>query len=536
MSSDIKQSSDLREELRATRLKARLLEAKHRITELESCYLYPPAITNWGRIVPPREAVEPDTCNWTVDPESRRRGAHQAFKDERELAEIWYVSRTLADGNWSIVGMMKAFTNYTIGTGFTYRLAPKQEQGAEFSDAEKAEMAKAQAFLDADNKRVGWWETEREIFNRSRREDVFRRYFARSDGTLDVRFIEPEHVVNPPQGVVEKETRGTWSFGILCDKGDAQKVIAYWVSYTGKADDGEEIAAEEIDHYKINVDSCVRRSLSDFYCVAEVADELKKLHRNMRRGGAMLSSIPWIEQFTSATKDQVESFVRQKAQMSVPDPVTGQIRNFEQYRPGTVPRIPKGKEYLPPPLAQNTANFVEIARLARQALASRWNAPESTTGDASNGSYASLAVAESPWVKSIEVEQKFYGGRFEREKRRVLEHAADSKAINGEVLARCDLVAEPPPVIVRNRLDEANENQIELDKGVLSPQEWAAKKGRKLDQVQKEIAAAKAMGWTPQAPATPAAGLGPTLGGMMGESRQARRTVEAVLQEFGIWI
>lgn len=512
----------LQESLARAKLERQLKQEQAASSLLESYWHHFPGVRlDQGTLVPPRSSEQDDgEMMLTSNPRDRQAGKHYfAFQSESDLRQIQEMGRWLADSNVFALGPLNAIRNKVIGTGYRYRAVAK-----EGLNVPENLVAAVQSELDRFAKANLWNEWEQEIFWRSRRDgEAFLRYFDGAD-VLKVRTVEPEQIVQPAG-----ETEGPeWSFGVHCAPDDEQERLGYWVSYSGSSGEGEEIDAADIEHFPINVDRVVRRGLSDFFCIQPLAEDLRKLMRNLPRGAALLSAIAWIEQYESATKSQVEAFADEVAAIKTTNPQTGLAQRYERMEPGTVVRTGKGKQYLPPPLASaNVPQFVEIARICRMALASRWNAPESIFGDASNGSYSSLAVVESPFVAQATKEQAFYGARFTRVQERAIRNAIDRGRLPRNTLDLVGITAEPPPIVVRDKLVQTQVNEIQARAGILSPQTWAQSEDLDFAQEMAEITRAKEMGWLP--PTAPIGQLGNPQGvpaGMLGEG---------ISGPFGLW-
>lgn len=503
----------LREKVERTRLE-RQLAAERSVKKLTEATIWTYTGSNWGDWVDPRDAWRdaydsgiPALIQSAYD---RQRGTdYIAFRTELELKEIRYFGRWLAEANVFGLGPLNALTNKVIGRGFTSRAVARRGH-----EPSKQLLASCQDELDRFDDVNLWNEWEREIFRISRHdgERFMRKFF---DGpVLKVRSVENEQVLQPANEVWDH----IWSFGVHCDPDDAQTVLGYFVSYNGDAAHGEEVPACEIEHFKINVPRLTRRGLSDFFAIAELADDLRKLMRNLNRGAALLAAIAWIEQFDTANQDGVQAFADNVREFERTDPRTGNTVDYERIEPGTIIRTGKGKTYTPPPLASaNTPQLVEIGRQCRLAIATRWNAPEVIFGDASNGNYSSLAIAESPFVSTAEVEQQFYGSRFRRIKLAALQHAIDRGRLPCDALQQVDVAMEPPPLIVRDRLKEAQERHLELQDGAISPQIWCQELGYDFEEVLADIKRAKEAGWEPPPAPGGASVPGGGTGGMLGE-------------------
>jgi capsid protein len=117
-----------------------------------------------------------------------------------------------------------------------------------------------------------------------------------------------------------------------------------------------------------------------------------------------------------------------------------------------------------------------------RAIASRLVMPEfMLSSDASNANYSSTMVAEGPAVKMFE--------RLQHDMReddlevmwRVVENAVAAGRLPAEALATVDLRAIAPTLAVRDRLKDAQADQILVRNGAMSVQTMALRHGLEPD-------------------------------------------------------
>jgi capsid protein len=115
-----------------------------------------------------------------------------------------------------------------------------------------------------------WHQRQQEIVRRRDRDgEAILRFFTAADGTVRVRFVEPDQVFTPPDQAGNPAAR----LGVLTDQHDVENVIGYFV-------DGRLVDGAEIQHRKANVDANVRRGLPLFYPVRKNLRRAEKLLRN----------------------------------------------------------------------------------------------------------------------------------------------------------------------------------------------------------------------------------------------------------------
>ena len=124
-----------------------------------------------------------------------------------------------------------------------------------------------------------------------------------------------------------------------------------------------------------------------------------------------------------------------------------------------------------------------------RAIASRLVMPEfMLTSDASNANYASTMVAEGPAVKRF---QRLQHEMIEDDRQvmwRVLAGAVEAGRLPAEALRSIDIQAIAPTLAVRDRLKDAQADQILLRNGAMSAQTMAMRHGLDPDREQRAIA------------------------------------------------
>lgn len=476
--------SDLQEQLRIVRTQKAIRKHQAELKLLESFSASYTGL-NWGDLVDPFDAYR-DADNLRAFPigarDDRRDGRNRPFVwSDLDLDFIRGQARWLTTRNEFAIGALGNLRNYTIKKGYTYEAKPAKGFA---KDAVATELARQVQEVSDDYGDINLMpKRERSSFWRSRRDgDLFWRHFAQEDGTTLVRFIEAEQVRQP------LGSPNSWLFGIHTDEQDIENVISYAVSYYDP-DDWEDVPAGDVCHLKLNVDECVKRGISDFFCTADAFDEVRKLLRNMRITGGVQAAIAWIEQFETATASSVQAQVqaaRDQNRTYYPQAVTGKEVNYQRFDPGNVVKVGKGRNYLNAPLANNTTQHIGIVQAALRALGVRWCMPEyMISGDASNGNFASILVAGSPFVNAIECEQDDYAIFFLRSRWIAIRNAAhagrfvvnDRRFTFEEVQKYVDIHVTPPQVAIVNKAEESTIDHQDLADGVTSIQQIQAKRG-----------------------------------------------------------
>lgn len=479
----------LREQYRLARAQARLAQARQEAQLWES--LGAPGLNMGDLLNPWGFRQDPFGGLWlplaqgnTASRQDGRNFPHvmtDADLDRQRAGARWLCAK-----NDLAIGAVKTLRNYTVKKGYDYEAQPAPGHA---DDARAVSLAsQVQRLIDRHSDVNGLKARERSAFTRAVRDgEAFVRHFAQNDGTTLVRFVEAEQVRDPgylgPCG----------TFGVETDEYDIETPLAYHVTYDGTAH--ERVPADEISHLKRNVDECIKRGVSDFFSAGEPFDDVHKLLRNMRRGGALLAAIAWIEQFENTTGAQLsahQSALKDLARPSGEHPLSGRRVDYQTMDPGTIVRTQKGKTYLPPPLAGNTSNFTGIIQACLRSVGVRWCMPEyMVSGDASNANYSSTLVSGSPFVNAVECEQDDFGLFFLRWRWIAVRNACAAGLIRAdfdEVQALVDIHYTPPQVAVANEAEQASIDHQDIAAGVMSIQTRRARRGLDDDHEDKNIA------------------------------------------------
>ncbi|ANS03339.1 hypothetical protein [uncultured Mediterranean phage uvDeep-CGR2-KM19-C37] len=427
------------------------------------------------------------TSSHPSNPQDRKQGRNRPiFETEQQLAGIRGIARVIAATDETGIGVLKNLTNYVIGSGFEYEAV-----AADHVETSDHLLRLVNGVINEFQDENKWRRTEREAFARTRRDgESFSRLHHVGGGHIQHRFIEPELVRAPTRhrsgdfseflGHVSLD----WLFGIATNIGDVQTVHGYHVDWQGDGTDTEVVTVDEVEHIKLNVDSTVKRGLSDFYPVYQELERASKVLRNTGEGAAIQASIAYVRQHVlGRSAADIRSIRSGKDEYSLQrSTVDGGSRTdtYQSFKPGRVIDIDGGTEYQPGPMgSQRNPNFVLVTEATLRYVGTRWCMPEyMISGDASSANYASTLVAESPFIKFAMAEQQFYAEGFEGLLWKVLKIAhhfgrCGSKISFPQLKRLIKIQTTTPRVHVRNRLQETQVNQILHEKGIMSRQTWA---------------------------------------------------------------
>lgn len=451
----------------------------------------------------PRFATDPVVFDGHVSRlEDRLRGKNRPiFETEDELARIRGDGRLLSTHNEVGVGVLGVLTNFTIGTGYTYTASPKDKKK---KDTGVRLVKKVQDWIDEFEERVEWPFVERELQERAVPDgEAFLQLEHVGGGRSDVLFREPDAVTEPENARGMDEYVGQWamdwSFGIGTPLGRPSRPQGYFVDLTGDQRDWEYVSEDLMVHAKRNVFRNVKRGVSDYFAVAQELRRADKILRNTGEGAALQSAIAWIREHPPGTTGaQVMSLSSGKAELEV-DRVTAagntRTRTFQRYLPGTILDVRAGQIYKPGPLGQG-ASFVDVSQAILRYVGVRWNMPEYLiSSNAENSNFASALVSESPFVKSIEAEQKWYTRVFVNTMWKMLGLAIRVGQFSqygiqslSELKEAVTIEVITPRVSVRNHLEEAKIKALLNERGLLSRKTWSADEDLNYEHEQAIIA------------------------------------------------
>ncbi len=425
------------------------------------------------------------------------------FDDEHGLAHIRSVGRLLCDTSVNARCVQENLTSYILGTGYQYK--------AVMQDGVKSEpklIAAVQQVVNEFLRENHWneWRHE-ELFKRKRRDgEQFLPLYHIGGGHVQCRILEPEQITEPATprdvGVPEylDDLNTSYTFGVVTPDNDMETVFGYcvhWRTPEGR-DEWKWFGPSTMVHIKRNVDSNIKRGVSDFWAVYEQLTDAHKLARNTARGHAILSAIAFIREHAEGVSQSQAETLRSNTDWSTYRQQTrsegSRTRYTHYYQPGTIIDAGRDTKYKASPLAEqgvgSSTQLIEdmILRLA----GTNWCMPAYMISGAGDANYASTLVTESPFVKYCQRQQvkeqaddtevlwkvvaiAFGAGRFDKFVESI-----------GELQALVNLKVEVPIVHSRDRNIETNRRKVLHDDGVISTETWAAEEGYDYEKEIKE--------------------------------------------------
>lgn len=450
--------------------------------------------TDWGALIDPTEYLRDDsTMGFVVGPQSlrsdRRNGDnYPIFRTEAELSIIRAVGRAMVDCTEHGQGIIGTILAYVVGCGFQWAFMPRNRANAEAITLAGVVQGEMKEFYRKEK-----WPCNKEdesVTRKCRDGETFLAIMDKPSGQLCLRFVEPAQVTEPAPAIAAEICArygmeyGNWSYGIHTRDGDVEDVLGYFVQWTDDPHDYSYIPEARMVHWKANVDSNVKRGISDFYPTRNGMRRGNKLQDRLTNGASVQASIAWVQELAPGTTPaQAQNIVRATSSGTEVIPPAGntgtgqrQFRDVSRLAANSALTVSNGHKFVPGPMghAEKATGFVEVLAAQLRTLGVRWNMPEFLiSGDASNANYASTLAASSPFGRARERDQFKFGQVQTELTMKVLTVKAnrgDFKQYGVECMADLLALIEPtytaPPVQVQDENEKLSAAQQKLQLGV----------------------------------------------------------------------
>ena len=199
-----------------------------------------------------------------------------AYINEIELRQIRARSRVFGQTNPYAIGAGRNRMAYIVGSGHTYKVLPRDPD-----DAGEEMLDDCRKVLDDFRKRNKWSKRQKETVRRLDRdgERFLRLFVDEQKGELNVRFVEPLEMQNPP----DKTSADGVYFGIEFKRVEAgpenpvydiETPVNYFLVNIGTLGEviglRETVPADEVQHLKANVDMTWPRGLPTWYALKAI--------------------------------------------------------------------------------------------------------------------------------------------------------------------------------------------------------------------------------------------------------------------------
>lgn len=434
---------------------------------------------------------------WQSTNNNRYQGADWPFiQTDQDIAAARGMARYLTGSNAVAVGVKTNLEDYVVRDGCVVSVSAKKNAGK----VPDGMINAVQDVLDDFGALNGWkCNKEVETFWRGHRDgEVFLTLYPDKEGRTRLRFTEPEQVMTPPsapfteaellqQFGINVPYATNWNFGVHTADHDVECVYGYSVQFAPD-DPWVYLPASNVIHWKLNVDSNVKRGITDFLPAWEWLIQQARLLRNTGEGASQLAAIAYIVQHSMASSDQVSTMRQENADASwTVRTANGGTKTIyrENVEPGSRFDVPKGQEYLPGPAGHERGTaFLQVVQGILRQVGTRWCMTEGMiSGDDSNNNMASMAEAGGRWHTYCQSQQgrfvtvlldlfwrvlffAFRCGRFER-----FGYGKGGKTwaeLKRDIVVKVD----PPDIDPKTRLSRTTHRKILAEANVLSRKSW----------------------------------------------------------------
>lgn len=431
------------------------------------------------------------------------------YVEERDLEEMRAKARHLGTFTSVATGALQATSVYTMGGEWEYKFVGKKDQPTQPAPELLNEMnAVLKAVLEK-NQWIG--DLDCEIHDTSRQDgDTIVAGYKGPDGIADFRRYDGDVVREPRDATplnrwLDLPGKVSWTFGVhtiedaRMRRVDHERHVGYHCVFDDGGRDWDYLPAWSQPHgdaelcdkfghlIKRNVPRRAKRGVSDFWpCQTDIEREAK-INENLAVGTAVLAGIPWFETFSKGkTRDQAQASMERgldlysRAVTANRAGASGDSRTVQVRPPGTVVKRGEGVELTMGPLGQvRQPIYIEVCAYLLRSIGRRWLMPEyMISGDASNANFASTLVAESPFVKAREADQRFYAGHFRMIMWKAIKMAFDHGRFARfnitfqALMALVDLNIQPPMVASRDKANHLAELDQLWNAGLLNGNEY----------------------------------------------------------------
>lgn len=480
---------------------------------------------------------------WLLDDVNTRRDGDDRpiLENEIQLSGYRARARLMCSEIPSAIAAYRNLQNYIIGTKWEYPVTARrlEDEGA------KSVAAELKAVVDLILEKNRWiGRRDRKTFLRTIRDgESFTRIKLDPAGIPRFENVEPCLVTEPRNTGelnrwlgIEDRFQPSWKWGILTDQNEPETPLGYHVIWDGRGDVWDFYRPDELHHIKTGTDDGVKRGLTEFYPVRNHLPRADQVFQMVADGAKVQAAIAGVRQFPDKTTtgdiQALGASIRTSTRLQVSATGTREIDVVSFDRPKVLNA--KGYDWKDGPMgSQRNPNLILAGQAVLRLTGARWNMPEwMTSGDASNGNYASSLVAESPFVKAAEAEQTFYGQEFVELIWKAVAAYLRNRPIGGignvaELRAICEIGSTPPAVASRDPLKEMQVHEAAQRMGVRSRQTIATQLG---DDYEKERAQIEQEPPLPGVTPAPVAAMSGAIEGALGQA-QLPEDVAAILKD-----
>lgn len=417
------------------------------------------------------QPVQEDPGRWLLLGDQTSGPSEQTRKDVRSAA------RRLAQNHPHARNILRILEIYVVGPGLKLSHHPQIATSESANETVKSADRIWRNFLRANRRHFSF----REFARRTWRDgECFLRLFTLPGHTPTVRFVDPERI-GPTRETPESQ-------GILTEEDDVETPLSYLQLDPETGELAEEIAADDMLHSRIGVDSNQKRGLSLFTPMIEMLGCFDRwLETEMTARKLQASIVLWRK--VTGSPAQARGVSQDAGSASGASQSGVGTPQKERYGPGSILTTSGGTDlqFLQP--KTNFGDAVPLGRMMLLSIAAGAGLPEfMLTSDASNANFASTMVAEGPAVKMFQSEQNFFAAEFENLWTWVMSTAIDRGELPIDFFEQVRVEWSFPELVTRDRPREREADVRLVEQKVLSRAEVARREKIDPETMRREIA------------------------------------------------
>jgi hypothetical protein len=401
-----------------------------------------------------------------------------AYLVEQQRRMIVAASRAFCRLNPYWLAAKNARIAYNVGVGHTYSVVSRTPG----EDVDKALARKVMKELNLFLKLNQYRKRQGEKLTRGDRDgEYFLRFIEdRPDGVLRVRFIEPLLIQDPPG---KSAATDTW-FGVQFDGNDYEEPTGYYIkpsTYDGGMTDtmnsmwSTMIPATEIQHCKFNVDMSSPRGIPTTYSLRGPLTQALSTATSMGRLVDIRARVAMIRKQVNATLGQIQPLLlRNRSGQVSQGNVTKNVFGMSY---GTIFDTNDQRSYEFPSQNLETDKIVASVKTDLQSAAAALGFADFVLNADSGANFAGALVKEGPMEKAVGCSQQDLIDDDIEIFERALQVAADHGRLDADILEQVTINAQPPCTTARNRIQDAQADEIYIRNGALSTETMSEKGG-----------------------------------------------------------
>jgi hypothetical protein len=441
----------------------------------------------------------------------------------RFQSRLWYETLPFYSGP---IGHLR---NYVCGRGMTVDVVALEEEKTTYEqdDAEAIADAKTTADIESTINELLAYDIQEYLDNTAkfRRNRLHKRVRESAlnlfrDGEDAIRVLPPPTPENGEEEVYPEirnvdvstirgphnEINGPWAYGVLTSwPKDFEDAKAYHLWYSDNTH--EDVLPATLKLAKLDTTGAnVKRGVPLAYKIRKQLPQMARLLDCMAVGEAARQAIPYLRQFNTADRAAVGAATpswidAHDAARAEYDAMTGE--SGDEIRPGEVPLINRGQEFVNPPQGYADSGTGAYRTLAETVACALTVPLWFITGTADQENYASSLVSESPLTKTIENAQDILTEHYREVNEAVVDVGAALGKFPVDWRKRVEIHCELPSPVARDPDKAVDTDTKLLDKGLLSPQHLCARNNLDFDEERDLTQQAELSGWKKPQPVVP---------------------------------